>query len=105
MEFPRLGVESELQLPAHTTAIATPYLSCVFDLHHSPRQHQILNAPSEARGRSYSLMVTSQIYFRLATTGTPKQCLLTIGHSSNGEFLMFCRSEFIFLVYLSEIKD
>ena len=35
MEVPRLGVESELQLPAYTIATATPDLSHVFDLHHS----------------------------------------------------------------------
>ena len=35
VEVPRLGVESELQLPAYTTATGTPDLSCVFDLHHS----------------------------------------------------------------------
>lgn len=32
MEVPRLGVESELQLPAHTTATAVQDLICVFDL-------------------------------------------------------------------------
>ena len=31
MEVPRLGVDSELQLQAYTTAIATPDLSCVCD--------------------------------------------------------------------------
>ena len=36
MEVPRLGVESELQLPAYSTAIAIRDLSCVCDLHHSP---------------------------------------------------------------------
>ena len=35
MEVPRLGVKSELQLPAYTTAIVTRDLSHVFDLHHS----------------------------------------------------------------------
>ena len=35
MEVPRLGVQSELQLPAYTTAIATPGPSRVYDLHHS----------------------------------------------------------------------
>ena len=33
MEVPRVGVESELQLPAYTTATATPDLNYVFDLH------------------------------------------------------------------------
>jgi len=35
MEIPRLGVESELQVPAHTTATATRDPSLVCDLHHS----------------------------------------------------------------------
>ena len=35
MEVPRLGVKSELQLPAYATAIATPDPSRVCDLHHS----------------------------------------------------------------------
>ena len=43
MEVPRSGVESELQLPASTTATATPDPSHVCDLHHSSRQRQILN--------------------------------------------------------------
>ena len=32
MEAPRLGVQSQLQLPAYTTATATPDLSCICDL-------------------------------------------------------------------------
>ena len=47
MDTPRLGVKSELQLPAYTTAM--PDFSYVFDLHHSSRQHWILNPMSEAR--------------------------------------------------------
>ena len=49
MEVPRLGVESELQLPATAVATATPNLSHVCDLHHSSWQHWILNLLSEAR--------------------------------------------------------
>ena len=36
-EVPRLGVKLELQLPAFTTATATPDLRLVCDLHHSSR--------------------------------------------------------------------
>ena len=43
MEVPRLGVKSELQLPAYTTATATQDLSQVYDLYHNSRQCQILN--------------------------------------------------------------
>ena len=48
MEFPRLGVKSEVQLPTYTTATATRDPSCVCDLHHSLWQHWILNLLSEA---------------------------------------------------------
>ena len=48
MEVPRLGVESELQLPAYTTARATPDLSRICDPCRSLCQRQILNPPSEA---------------------------------------------------------
>ena len=66
MDVPRLGVvgvELELQLPA--TATATPDPSCVFDLHHSLWQCQILNALSEARDQTCILMETSRIPFFL----------------------------------------
>ena len=50
MEVPSLGVQSELQLPAYTTATATPDLSRVYNLHHSSQQRWILNSLSEAPG-------------------------------------------------------
>ena len=49
MEVLRLGVELELQLPAHAIAIATQDLSHVCNLHHSSWQPQILNALTETR--------------------------------------------------------
>ena len=49
MEVPRLGVKSELQLLAYATAIAMRDPSHVCDVHHSSRQHQILNPLSESR--------------------------------------------------------
>ena len=58
MEVPRLGAESELQLPAYTTATATPGPSRICDLHHSSWQCQILNLLSEARDRTCILMDT-----------------------------------------------
>ena len=47
IDVPRLGVESELQLPASTKATATQTLSCVCDLQHSSRQRRILNPSSQ----------------------------------------------------------
>ena len=43
MEVPRLGTESELQLPAYFTATAVQDLSRIYDLYHSSWQHQMLN--------------------------------------------------------------
>ena len=40
MEVPRLGVESELQLPAYTIATAVQDPSRIYDLHHSSQQCQ-----------------------------------------------------------------
>ena len=71
MEVPRLGFKSKLQLPAYTTAAATPDLSRICDLHHSSQQRRILNPLSKARDRTCHLMVPSRICFRCATTGTP----------------------------------
>ena len=63
MGVPRLGVKSELQLPAYAIATATSDLSRVCDLHHSSRQGQILNPLNEARDRTQILMDTSQICY------------------------------------------
>ena len=61
MEGPRLGVQLELQLLAHTTATATPDPRLVFNLNHSARQHRILNPLSEARDRTHVLMDVSRV--------------------------------------------
>ena len=61
MEIPRLGVESELQLSVYTTAAAVLDPSCIFDLHHSSWQCQILNPLSETRDGTHILMDTSWI--------------------------------------------
>ena len=49
IDVPQLGVKSELELPAYTTATATPDPSGIFHLHHSLWQRQILNPLREAR--------------------------------------------------------
>ena len=72
MEVPRLGVESELQLLAYATATATQDPSHVCNLHHSSRQHRILDPLSKARDRTLNLMAPSQIRVHCATTGTPR---------------------------------
>ena len=57
MKDPRIGVKWELQPLAFTRATATPYLSLVFDLHHSSRQPQVVNPLSRARDQTCNLMV------------------------------------------------
>ena len=70
MEVPRLGVKSEIQLPAYTTATATQNLNHVCHLYHSLRQHQILNPLSRARDQTCILMDTSWIHYHWVTLGT-----------------------------------
>ena len=61
-EFPRLGVESELQLPAYATATAMWDPSHICNLHHSSRQGQILNPMSKARDQTRILMHISRVH-------------------------------------------
>ena len=76
MEVPRLGVKWELKLPAYATATATQDPSRDFDLHHSSRQHQILNPLSKARDQTHVPMDTSQV-------------LNPLNHKGNSEFFFF----------------
>ena len=62
-----LGVKSELQQPAYSTATAMPEPSRVCDLHHSSWQCQSLNPLSKARDWTHVLMDTS-----LAVTAEPQ---------------------------------
>ena len=71
MEVPRPDVQLELQLPAYTTATATPDSSCICDPEHSSGQRRTLNPLSEARDQTHTFMVHSEIHFRCATMGTP----------------------------------
>ena len=61
MEVPRLGVQLELQLLAYVTATATQDPSYVCNLHHSSRQHWILNPLAEARDPTSSSWVCNLI--------------------------------------------
>ena len=58
MEVPKLGVKSELEMPAYATDTAMPDLSCICDLCCSFQQHQILNPLSEARDWTFLLVDT-----------------------------------------------
>ena len=72
MGVPRLGVESELQLPAYTTATARRDPSRICHLHHSSQQHWILNPLRKAMDLIGILVDTSRICFGCTTTGTPR---------------------------------
>ena len=69
MEIPRLGVESELHLPACATATATLDPSHLCNLHHI-QQHWILNPLNEARDWIRVLVDSSQVCYWWSTTGT-----------------------------------
>ena len=76
MEVPRSGVESELQLPAYTTATVTWDPSHTYDLYHSSWQHQILSPMSEARDWTWNLMDTSWGLNLLSHNRTPRALTL-----------------------------
>ena len=65
MEVPRLGAESELQLPAYTTARAPWNPNRVYDLHHSSQHRQVINPLSKARDQICVLTDTSRNLFLL----------------------------------------
>ena len=73
MEVPRLGVKSDLQQPAYTTAIATQDLSSVCDLYHSSWQPWILNPWARPGIWTHILMDPSPFWLG-DTTGTPSKC-------------------------------
>ena len=66
MEVPRLGIKSELYLPAYATVTAMLDPSHVCDLCHSLQQCQILNPLSEARDGIHILMDTSWVFNTLS---------------------------------------
>ena len=86
MEVLKLGVELELQLPAYTTATATPDLSHICDLYHSSWQCQILNQLSETMDCTRVLMNTSQVLNLLSHNGYSHRIIFI--HSS-GQLVCF----------------
>ena len=69
LKVPGLGVELELQLLAHTTAIATPDPSRICNLRQSLWQRGILSPLSEARDGTRILKDTSRILNLLSHNG------------------------------------
>ena len=74
MQFPRRGVQSELQLLAYTTATATQDLSRVCDLHRSSWQHQILQHTERGEESNPS----PHRYYLGLLTAEPQQELLNV---------------------------
>ena len=104
MEVPRLGVSSELQLLACSTATVTQDPSRVWNLHHSSWQHWVPNPLSEARDQTRVLVDTSQICFRCTTTGTPTSPV------SYNKHLLYCLYHIsihwsICLIFLTHFKE
>ena len=58
-----LGVNSELQVPAYTTAIGMQDLSHFCDLCHCSQQRQILSPLSKARDWAHILMDPSRVHY------------------------------------------
>ena len=83
MEVPRLGVKSELQLPAYTTATAMPNLNRICNLYLSLWQHRILNLLSEARDRTCILTDTVLVLTLLSHSGNSKAHVLLAGSSES----------------------
>ena len=71
MEVLSLGVISELQLPAYTTATAMLDPSCICDLHHNSWLHCLLNPLIETRNRTCILMDASCVLNLLSHTESP----------------------------------
>ena len=89
MEVPKLGAESELQLPAYTTATATWDQSRSCDLHCSLRHCQNLHPLSKARDLTHNLMDTSRVRNLLSHNG------------NSGCFFFFFNSTCEIIQYLS----
>ena len=73
MEFPRLGVTSELQLLTYTTATATLDSPWVCNLHHSSWQRWILNTLSKVRDQTSILMDISRVHLPMSHDGNSEK--------------------------------
>ena len=70
MDVPRLGVESDLQLPAYATSTRMWDPSCACSPQSSSWQRRILNPLREARDQTRILTDTIWVHNCWATTGT-----------------------------------
>ena len=98
MEVPRLGVHSELLLPAYATATATPDLSCVYDLHHSS---EIPNPLSKARDRTRNLVVPSQMFPLCHNGNSPTQAFRTFTRILTFSSYRFCILHIVYSYFIN----
>ena len=107
MEIPRLEAESELQLPAYTTATETLDPSCIFNLHHRLWQGWIFIPLSEDRGQTYILMDTSWVLNLLSQNGNTEKILKGV-KKNIWQFFTFqrilCFSEDFIPVFFKECR-
>lgn len=82
MEVSRLGVKSERQLQAHTTATAIQDPSLICDLHHSSWQLWILNPLSKTKDGTCILMDTGRVPNPLSHSENSQSIILFIPHGS-----------------------
>ena len=101
VEDPRLGLQSELQLLAHTIATATPDPSCLCDLHHDagPLTHKA--RPGIEPTSSWILV---KLVTRWATRGTPTHQYLLKPLIFQGRAKADNPSDFLFHIKLAPLK-
>ena len=80
MEIPRPGVESQLQMPAYTTAVAMQDWRLAFNRRHSSQQHQILNPLSKARNQIHILLGISGVHNPLSQNGNSQNSVIYASH-------------------------
>ena len=86
MEVPRLGVQSELQLPAYATATEMQDRATSVTYTTAHRNARSLTPLSEAKDRTQFLTATSLIRFCCATTGTLTAQILSLAKNT----IRFC---------------
>ena len=87
---PAANGSSQARGRIRATAIATWGPSCICNLPHSSRQHQILNSLSKTRDQICILMDASRVCYRWTTMGTPRATIGTPPRHFWGPEMMTC---------------
>ena len=103
LKFPKLVVESELQLPAYTTATAMPDSSCIWNLHHSSVQCWILNPQRPGMEPATSWFLVGFVN-HCTMTGTPiRYGLFTNSIDCNTSLWFVCLYIYLFIHSFGEL--